>query len=230
MSEENQTPASTPETGPAPKQTPHGERRSARNQQKRRQRSVFQYITILFAAAFVLLLFTFVMERRQHEILQQENQEQSSNSRQHGSHHVRKRSPVLPIGIMVNHHDGRVDDNTEGDRDAGKGINMYGNAGECVYRNGNQQVHRQCQSHHKHIPPRMVHEEDEKQQDKKAKACPDINLLQFTGDIFRSIIADRCSNLLREAVLQPGHQILHRKDSGQKIGGRSQCHIESHGI
>ncbi|MCF2596257.1 hypothetical protein [Pseudoflavonifractor phocaeensis] len=82
MSEENQTPASTPETGPAPKQTPHGERRSARNQQKRRQRSVFQYITILFAAAFVLLLFTFVMERRQHEILQQENQEQIDNLQQ----------------------------------------------------------------------------------------------------------------------------------------------------
>ena len=82
MSEENQTPASTPETRPAPKQTPHGERRSARNQQKRRQRSVFQYITILFAAAFVLLLFTFVMERRQHEILQQENQEQIDNLQQ----------------------------------------------------------------------------------------------------------------------------------------------------
>ena len=82
MREENQTPASTPETGPAPKQTPHGERRSARNQQKRRQWSVFQYITILFAAAFVLLLFTFVMERRQHEILQQENQEQIDNLQQ----------------------------------------------------------------------------------------------------------------------------------------------------
>ncbi|MDY3905780.1 MAG: hypothetical protein SOZ47_03130 [Lawsonibacter sp.] len=82
MSEENQTPASAPETGPAPKQTPHEERRSARNQQKRRQRSVFQYITILFAAAFVLLLFTFVMERRQHEILQQENQEQIDNLQQ----------------------------------------------------------------------------------------------------------------------------------------------------
>lgn len=82
MSEENQTPASTPETGPAPKQAPHGERRSTRSQQKRRQRSVFQYITILFAAAFVLLLFTFVMERRQHEILQQENQEQIDNLQQ----------------------------------------------------------------------------------------------------------------------------------------------------
>lgn len=82
MSEENQTPASGPETGPAPKQTPHGERRSARNLQKRRQRSVFQYITILFAAAFVLLLFTFVMERRQHQILQQENQEQIDHLQQ----------------------------------------------------------------------------------------------------------------------------------------------------
>ena len=82
MSEENQTPASTPATGPPPKQPPHGERRAARNPQQPRQGSGFQYITILFAAAFVLLLFTFVMERRQHEILQQENQEQIDNLQQ----------------------------------------------------------------------------------------------------------------------------------------------------
>ena len=51
-------------------------------QQKRRQRSVFQYIAILFAAAFLLLLFTFVMEKRQYEQLHQENQEQIHNLQQ----------------------------------------------------------------------------------------------------------------------------------------------------
>ena len=50
--------------------------RSARNQQRRNQRSVFQYVAVLFAAAFVLLLFTFMMERRQNEILLQENEQQ----------------------------------------------------------------------------------------------------------------------------------------------------------
>ena len=45
-------------------------------QQRRRKQSVFQYIAILFAAAFVLLLFTFLMERRQNDLLQQQSQEQ----------------------------------------------------------------------------------------------------------------------------------------------------------
>lgn len=36
-------------------------------QQRKRQRSVIHYITILFAAAFVLLLMTYVMDRRQNE-------------------------------------------------------------------------------------------------------------------------------------------------------------------
>ena len=69
MSEEKQTsPApqaeSAPQEEPVSRENSHPQLRSSRSQQKRRQRSVFQYITILFAAAFVLLLFTFIMERR----------------------------------------------------------------------------------------------------------------------------------------------------------------------
>ena len=45
-------------------------------QQKINQNSVMRYLTILFAAAFVLLLFTFAMERRQYEALQAQRQEQ----------------------------------------------------------------------------------------------------------------------------------------------------------
>ena len=51
---------------------------TSRGQQRRRQRSVFQYITILFAAALVLLLYTFMMERRQFE--QQQEQDQANIS------------------------------------------------------------------------------------------------------------------------------------------------------
>lgn len=47
--------------------------RAARNQQRRRQRSVFQYITILFAAALVLLFYTFMMERRQFELQKEQD-------------------------------------------------------------------------------------------------------------------------------------------------------------
>lgn len=53
-----------------------------RGQQRRRQRSVFQYIAILFAAAFVLLLFTFLMEKRKNDLVLQQNEEQISDLQQ----------------------------------------------------------------------------------------------------------------------------------------------------
>ena len=49
---------------------------------QRRQQSAMRYITILFAAAFVLMLFTYMMERRQTEALLQENQEQIADLQQ----------------------------------------------------------------------------------------------------------------------------------------------------
>lgn len=67
MSEEKQplSPAPEQESKPEPEKKPE-------HSHKHRQKSVFQYITILFAAAFVLLLYTFMMERRQNDILQQQ--------------------------------------------------------------------------------------------------------------------------------------------------------------
>lgn len=47
---------------------------------RRRQSSVFRYIAVLFCAAFVLLLFTFMMERRQYQRLQEENQDNKQQS------------------------------------------------------------------------------------------------------------------------------------------------------
>jgi len=64
-----QGPAQEPAAAP-----PSRAARISRGQQRRRQRSVFQYITILFAAALVLLFYTFMMERRQYELQQEENQ------------------------------------------------------------------------------------------------------------------------------------------------------------
>lgn len=56
-----QEPAAPPDSSPAQPDKP-----AAANQQPApgKQRSVFQYITVLFAAAFFLLLLTFLMERR----------------------------------------------------------------------------------------------------------------------------------------------------------------------
>ncbi len=55
------------------------------DQQRRRQKSAFKYIAVLFAAAFLLMLYTYLMERRQHEILQRENQEQINTLQQSAS-------------------------------------------------------------------------------------------------------------------------------------------------
>lgn len=58
-------PSAEPESPPSPPPEHNKPDPSANHgQQKRHERSVFQYITILFAAAFVLMLFTFLMERR----------------------------------------------------------------------------------------------------------------------------------------------------------------------
>ena len=61
---------------------PAPRRRLARpsRSQRRRQSSVFRYIGVLFCAAFILLLFTFMMERRQYQRLQEENQDNKQQS------------------------------------------------------------------------------------------------------------------------------------------------------
>lgn len=72
-----------PQTSPPPtEQGAAGSRPVTRGQQRRQQRSVFQYITIMFAAAFVLLLFTYMMERRQYELIQEQNREQIDDLQQ----------------------------------------------------------------------------------------------------------------------------------------------------
>lgn len=54
-------------------------RTRARGQQRRSQRSVFQYITVLFAAAFLLLLMTYMMQQRLNKA-EIDDLQQSSNS------------------------------------------------------------------------------------------------------------------------------------------------------
>ena len=65
-----------------PVQTENVPKRQRTSPQKRRRQSALRYITILFGAAFVLMLFTFLMERRQNEALMQENQAQIENLQQ----------------------------------------------------------------------------------------------------------------------------------------------------
>lgn len=79
MSEENKAKTSVQDASAEKKNEAHP---VSPGQQKRRERSVFQYIAILFAAAFVLLLFTFLMERRQYQTLNAEKKEQIADLQQ----------------------------------------------------------------------------------------------------------------------------------------------------
>ena len=65
MSEEQKTNSTVPD----------GEKKEEVSPQKRKQ-SVVRYLSVLFAAAFVLMLFTYMMERRQHQMVVDQNQEQ----------------------------------------------------------------------------------------------------------------------------------------------------------
>lgn len=87
MSEEQKTPSSQENPSPAQDAAPATQGKKSDKvltpgQQKRRQKSVFQYIAILFGAAFVLLLLTFVMERRQYQLLQEQNEAQIDDLQQ----------------------------------------------------------------------------------------------------------------------------------------------------
>ena len=59
-----------------------GKRQAPSRQVRRSPKSVFQYLAILFAAAFVLLLFTFAMEKRQYQIMQEQSEEQIDDLQQ----------------------------------------------------------------------------------------------------------------------------------------------------
>ena len=74
MAEEKKVDAAADQSAPS--------KRQRTSPKQRRQQSAMRYITILFAAAFVLMLFTYLMERRQTEALMQENQEQIEDLQQ----------------------------------------------------------------------------------------------------------------------------------------------------
>ena len=74
MSEEKKIPSPTPEKDE--NKTAETAEVSKEVKQKKSERSVVRYISVLFAAAFVLLLVTFMMEARQYQQAMSESQAQ----------------------------------------------------------------------------------------------------------------------------------------------------------
>ena len=94
-------------------------RRASRraSQQRRRRNSVFQYIAILFMAAFVLLLYTFMMERRQSK--QQIDELQQSVSTVQSlqnlyDENARLKEEVNSLQLQINGLENQVADTEEG--------------------------------------------------------------------------------------------------------------------
>lgn len=77
-----------------PSPAKRGDKPMTKGQRQRRQRSVFQYIAILFAAAFLLLLYSFMMERRQYQSYLEQNQEQIDSLQQSG---IRRSAVGCPV-------------------------------------------------------------------------------------------------------------------------------------
>ena len=82
MSEENKMPSTTSQK----------EKEMA---QKKSERSVVRYISVLFGAAFALLLFTFVMEMRQHQQAISESQAQISDLKEISTSATQRLQDVL---------------------------------------------------------------------------------------------------------------------------------------
>ncbi len=63
--------------------------------QKKSERSVVRYVSVLFGAAFALLLFTFAMEMRQHQQAINESQEQISDLKKSSTSATQRLQDVL---------------------------------------------------------------------------------------------------------------------------------------
>lgn len=103
-----QGPADEPAVNPPPRSA-----RVSRGQQRRRQRSVFQYITILFAAALVLLLYTFMMERRQFELQKEQDQANISDLQQQSTSAVQRLEGLISENEQLKTQTGQLKEQLE---------------------------------------------------------------------------------------------------------------------
>lgn len=79
MAEQSKNTQGQASPGEKPAERRSSSRSRSRGQQRRSQRSVFQYITVLFGAAFLLLLMTYMMQQRLNKA-EIDDLQQSSNS------------------------------------------------------------------------------------------------------------------------------------------------------
>ena len=154
----------------------------------------------------------------------QQDHQQRSHRGQHGAEQRREHFPVPAAGIMVDHHDTVVDDDTQRHRHPREGIDVDLQPQEEIQRHRDQQVHRQRNGDDQHIAPRTRHDKHEDQQDQQAERRPEIDLVQLIGDIFGVVVAHRDTDLLRETDLQLRHSVLHRLHHPEQVGIGAHYH------
>ena len=148
----------------------------------------------------------------------QEHHQEGAHCRRNRGEDGREDSPVAVTAVMVNHHNRRVDDDSQRDSDSRKGVDMDLKPGERIYRQSREDVHRESGEDDQHISPRAVNDEYEQQENQHAEACPEIDPVQLTLDIFRRIVRDRGRDLPGEAAPQLIHLRPHRRGCGQQVG------------
>ena len=133
-------------------------------------------------------------------------------------------------GIMVHHHDGIVDDDSQRHRDSGKGVDVDFQAHKPVQANGNEDIYRKGDGHHDHIAPRPVDKEGKDQQYEQAEQGTDINLVELAADVFRRIVVDLYAYLLREVLPKLIHLVFYIPDHGDKVCIPADSHRKVKGI
>ena len=155
----------------------------------------------------------------------QQDHEQRRHRGHHGAEQRREDFPVAAAGIVVDHHDAVVDDDAQRDGHARQGVNVDLQAQEIVQCDRDQQVDREGHGDHQHIAPRARHHEDEEQQDQQAERRPEIDAVQFFGDILRIIITHRDADFLRETGLELRHPRLDVLHHAQQVGVGGDHHL-----
>ena len=122
-----------------------------------------------------------------------------------GGQYGQERLPVVVVTVMVHHHDGRVDNQSQRHRDAGQRESVQAHVEHIISHDGYQDIGSQRDGDNRQILPVAAYQPDEYQQDSQRHQCARNQLFQFRLLILCRIMCQRQIH----AVAQPGFQFLY---------------------
>ena len=122
-----------------------------------------------------------------------------------GGQYGQERFPVVVVTVMVHHHDGRVDNQSQRHRDAGQRKGMQAHVEHIVSHDGYQDVGGQRDGDNRQILPVTTNQPDEHQQDGQRHQRARNQLFQFRLFLLGCVVRQGQIH----AVAQPGFQFLY---------------------